>query len=213
MKKIGILLNSSSEFLPQARYSAPNKLEYCLRWGYEFYFHWIDLSSSISISNQRMTSILETLERCDWVWFLGADTLIMNMTIDINHFLDDKYDFIIAKDINGLNNDSCFYQNTLATFEFLYKIIELNETLQHDGFSQPEAIKQLPNLRVKVEDQKLFNSYLYHTDPTYDFYLKHIPEEKHPKGFSIGDFVLHFPGMDNKHREQLMEKYSQMVIR
>ena len=186
--------------------SAPNKLEYCLR-------HKIQLSI-VSHKNynpytnwgEREMFVLDALNSydTDWVFFQGADTVITNMTIDIKTLLNSEYDIIIGVDINGINNDSMFFQNTNNTKEFLKRVMYQRNGSANDQVAMEQIIQKMPELKVAKVNQRLFNSMKY---DEYGYGL-------YPLGnWQLGDFVIHFAGLANEKRIQLITEYLNKVIR
>jgi len=207
--KITLTTASSDSFWYIFRHTVPNKVEYCLRWGIQFDmrklsvgFHW----------TERIKIILKMLDDCDWLWFMGGDTLIMNQTIDVKRFINPAFDFIIGKDINGINNDVCFFKNSEGSRKFLNKILSDYSTYQDDQEPMKVIIgsnpPMLPDFKYCIVPQKFFNSYLYDSEPAYDMYPK-----SYAGNFKHGDFILHFPGIDNYRREELIQKYIREVIK
>jgi hypothetical protein len=203
-----LLTQASNSFWTLMHYCAPNKLEYCLRWKLKLYVDYVNKDDVTSYGRQNAILDIFKHSDCDWVWFMGADTIIMNQTIDVRQYIDDNFNFIIAQDFNGLNNDSCFYKNTPQTIEFINRTIHHLSVQPNDWFAQTEARKDMPDLKIKIVPQKLFNCYLYDTDPAYAGYPRNLEGD-----YKDGDFILHFPAMCNNHREELFKQYLPKVIR
>ena len=203
--KITLLTLSSEEFWFINQLSAPNKLEYCLRWQIQFAMRKVPLSNPWWVKGEHILSLLDD---CDWLWFMGADTLIMNQTISVERFLDEQYDFIIGKDYNGINNDVCFFKNSVGSKNFIKDCFKLKDHCTNDQDAMKLVMESVSDFKYCIVPQKLFNAYLYDTEPAYASY---------PRGyegnFSQGDFVLHLPGMDNIRRQQLLNMYIPHVIR
>lgn len=186
--------------------SSPNKLEYCLR-------HRIQLSVASHKNynpytnwGEREMFVLDALNSYDteWVFFQGADTLITNMTVDIRTLLDPEFDVIIGIDINGINNDSMFFQNTPNTKEFLKRVMYKRNGSANDQVAMEQIMAEMPQLRVSRVSQRLFNSMKY-DEYGYGAY---------PQGnWQPGDFVIHFAGLANQRRIQLITEYLERVIR
>lgn len=196
--KITLLTAASHEYWPLLQLTAPNKLQYCLK-------HHIQLDvkkHTTFIASDRQWMMLKSLDHSDWLWFMGADTLVMNHNIDVRQFLDDKYDFIIGEDINGINNDVFFLKNNDISNQFLYRVIELNKIEANDQESMKVAMREMPEFKVKIVHQKQFNSYLY-------------SEYNYPNdnggSYSKGDFVLHLPGIPNSRRIEIVKEYLKLV--
>jgi hypothetical protein len=138
----------------------------------------------------------------DWLWFLGADTLITNMTIDIRDLCDDEFDFIIAEDINGINNDSFLLKASNASRRFLRRVAGRRD-VPHDQAAMSEEMHEC-GMRTKLVGQRLFNSFKY---DEYNY-------GPYPEGdWQDGDFVLHMPGMSNQRRFELMLEFSDKIRR
>lgn len=184
----------------------PNKIEYCIRWNVNFI---PKKHTTGNIDNERQEFMIEAWHRSkaldSWLWFMGADTLIMNHTIDVRKFLDKDYDLIIGQDINGINNDVFFLQNTWKSKQFLEATLAYNKTMPNDQESMALVIDEMkPDLRTKVVPQKEFNSYLYN--------LYHYPDDN-GGNYTDGDFVLHLPGLSNQQRMKLVTEYLQKVTK
>lgn len=206
--KITLLTVSSSDndYWGVFNLSVPNKLEYCLR-------HRLQLASVIHKNyhpynnwGERESFILDALDsyNCDWVFFQGADTLVTNMTVDLRQFLSTEFDIIIGVDINGINNDSMFFQNTPKTHEFLKRVINKRTSVANDQVAMGAVMTEMSELRISRVSQRLFNSMKY---DEYGYGL-------YPEGnWQPGDFVIHFAGLLNQRRILLMNEYLNKVIR
>lgn len=198
---ITLLMAASKEYGDVLKLSAPNKLEYCLRWNIQLKLKSLN---SKDIAMGRNKAMRNELENCDWLFFNGADTLIMNQSIDIRLLIDDQYDLIIAKDIHGINNDIFLLRSNLTSRHFLDTVMRLNWECANDQESMKEAIAEMPELRVKYVPQRLFNSYLY-SEYTY-------PDDGGGT-YQDGDFLLHLPGIPNTRRIEIMNEYLKKVIK
>ena len=201
--RISLLTAASTDFWNIMQFTAPNKLDYCLKWGVQLSMRKHDLDRVLPWG-EREVFMLDTLKECDWLWFMGADTLIMNHTIDVRIFLDERYDFIIGKDVNGINNDVFFLRNNHKSQLFLHKVLASNSYFPQDQTAMHYVAEMIPSFKVSVVHQKLFNSFLYSE--------YHYPDDK-GGSFTEGDFVLHLPGMPNHRRLQLIREYLPKVIK
>jgi hypothetical protein len=207
--EIAILTLASDVFWDLFHLSAPNKLEYCLKWKVDLIMGYMHTATQgNTLDHQRQRAILDAFKRYDWVWFLGADTLIMNQTIDVRQFLDPNADFIIAQDPNGLNNDSCFYRKCDETIEFINRTIKHLETEPHDWYAQSAAKRDMPNFKLKIVPQKLFNCYPFSTEVAFSGYPKDLEGD-----YKDGDFVLHLPSISNDRRIQVFKEQLPKVIK
>lgn len=201
--KITLLTASTPAYWDIMQKSAPNKLEYCLRWK-------IQLAMKVHVTmspwGEREQYMLQSLEECDWLWFMGADTLIMNQTLDVRNFLNNDFDFIIGKDIMGINNDVFFLRNNAKSREFLRRVLALNTSLGDDQRAMNVVMNEMTDFKVSIVSQKLFNAYIF---KEYAYYPKDLVEGN----FELGDFVLHLPGLPNGRRIQIMDERLPQVIR
>lgn len=199
---ITLLTAASKEFWPLFEKTLPNKVEYCLRQG-------LSISAKRhqnALKGERQLYILDNMKSFNthWTLFMGADTLIMNMTTDIYTLIDEDYDIIITKDIFGINNDVMLIKNSQNSFIFMKTVYEFRNVFPNDQEAMKEVIKAAPELKVKYLPQRAMNSYknyLYkrENDITVDF--------------QVGDFVIHFPGLDNYLRLELVDEFLRMVVR
>jgi hypothetical protein len=209
--KITLLTAAGEEYWQLLSITSYNKLEYCLRWDLSLF-----VKRHVNVhpqSGERQRLELNALEECDWLWFMGADTLIMNQTLDVRNLIDDNYDFIISQDYNGINNDVVFIKNTEASKKFLNKIIEALKVLPNDQEVTKDIFKDknkygLDDFKFKIIPQQHCNSYLYDSHVAYISYPKNLPGT-----FQRGDFVLHFPGMGLGARVYEAQKYFNEVLR
>lgn len=202
--KIAIFTHASIGYWPVAELGNPNKLEYAMRHGYGFQFHRIDSLNEITY---RCSVISSALSQVDWLLFMGADTLITNMTIKLESLIDCSVDWVYCVDINGLNNDVQLLRNTPATHEFLCHTNSLLDKGAIDNQKAQWAAKDLANgFRFKGTTQKFMNSYC--TEQC-DIWNLHDPQYR----WSKGDFVVHFAGVRNERRVRLMKSHLQEVVR
>ncbi len=200
-KRVTLLTAASPDYWPQMELSGPNKMEYCLR-------HHVTLSmvlhDNITVKNwgERELFMLDALDGydTDWLWFMGADTIITNMTIDIRTMCQDKHDFIIGVDINGINNDSFLLKNTKPARDFLRRVLCRRD---HPN-DQSAMFDEKDVLKTQLVSQRYFNSFKYD-----EYHYGEYPDGN----WQEGDFVLHLPGMPNARRIELMNEYLRKVVR
>jgi hypothetical protein len=203
--KITLLTAASKEHWPILNLTAPDKMEYCLRYQLQLSIRKHEV---LSPWHEREDFMKDALSECDWLWFMGADTLIMNHTINVESLIDTNYDFIIGQDYNGINNDVFFLRNCPESFKFIEEVTKRNTDLSDDQVAMFTVKDQIENFKYKIVPQKQFNCYLYDTEPAYTPYPKGLDGN-----FRDGDFVLHLPGMDIMHREVLLKEYVNKVIK
>ena len=204
---ITLLTTSSAEYWPILKLTAQNKLEYCLK--HEIQLNIRKHSSYLNMQQmgiERQEFMIDALNECDWLFFMGADTLIMNQTIDARDIIKrhPHNDFIIGKDVNGINNDVFFIRNCAASFNFLRCVKEHNLHVANDQMAMNDFIGNVEDFNTIIVSQREFNSYLYSE--------YHYPNDE-GGSFHDGDFVLHLPGISNPRRKELIKIYIDKVIK
>jgi hypothetical protein len=202
--RITLLTAASAEYWPLMEMAGPNKMEYCLR-------HKIQLAMNVHGRigadgnwGERETFMLDALDAydADWLWFMGADSLITNMTIDIRTMCYIAYDFIIGVDVHGINNDVFLLKNSKASKDFLKRVLTRRD-LPHDQLAMHHEMDKC-GMKSAVVPQKLFNSYKY---DEYD-------HAKLQEGdWTPGDFVIQFPGLRLERRVELMKEFLNKIKR
>lgn len=207
---ITIVTAASKAYWPLQSLTLPNKLEYCLRHQIQLVARVHDDNVITTAKPERLQFIFDALEKSkdgDWVWFMGSDTLIMNMAISVHEMLAEYNDanLVIAKDVNGINNDSFFVRSTYAGMQFVSRAIDACPNRSDDQEAMRfEMMDMSYGLKVKCVSQKLFNAYKY------DEY-QYGPQ---PDGtWEPGDLVLHLPGLPMERRMTLVRDFLPLVMR
>jgi hypothetical protein len=206
-----ILSSVSAEYLPLARMTAPNKLAYAMRWGFALTFGRY-FKRDYDIWGCRQVQIMHTLSTTDWLWFMGADTVITNMTIDARAFCDPNAHGVIALDVNGINNDSWFLRNCPESFRFMEDLLALrgNKFAPNDQEAMKIVLARESGFKMSYVSQRLFNAYLYGEGE----YASYDDNQKNSRGGSWqhGDFVVHFAGIDLPKRMRLTQQLLGAVV-
>jgi len=137
------------------------------------------------------------LPSCDWLFWTDADSIITNFDTRLETFIDENYNFIITKDINGMNGGHWFIKNTPWSYEFLDDVWAQESRIDHVWWEQ-QAIMDVYDKykeKIKIVPNKLFNAY--------------------PDSWEEGDFLIHFPGPAlqawGAEKHELMEKWKSRV--
>jgi len=218
--RIILLTHADESFAPISNITIPIFEEYCKRHKIDFIYKTIHTSQR-HIVWEKISLILDLFENhrneFDWLFYCDADIMIMNHSIELKSFIDDSKDFIITHDCNGFNAGVFLLRNSNWSFNFIKRVWNVDpghsemqgkfgETLA-EQLAMKHAMKWMPDHEraehIKVVSQDLFNCYLYN-----EYSLSH-----NEGNFKIGDFVLHLPGMENHRREEIFNKYKDMIIR
>lgn len=203
---ITLMTPSSADFWPLLKLTAPNKVEYCLRHGLQ-----LDMrrhKPEHGPTREREIYMMETLlhVNSEWLFFMGADTLITNLAFDVRQLLDPEYDLIIGegRDLGHINNDVLLLRNTTASADFLRRIVETRADYSDSQVATWDIIERslVPNFKAKLVPYRTFNSI-----PPETFWCREYCE------WQRGDFVVHLTGLPFDTRVKLVEKYLPEIIR
>ena len=185
-----------------------NSFAYCARHGLRFFGRPLEAVTC----RDRLEWIIKTLHHADWLWYLGADTLITNHMTDVRRVLsqfnaDDSADLLIAHDVNGLNNDSFLIRNCPASVAFLSAAAEMQSHAANDQVAMDWLIRH-GRIATAIIPQRAINSY------DYSLY-NYTPEQVAAVGGSWqpGDLLLHVPGLPFAKREQVIREHLPMVLK
>lgn len=228
-RKIGVLVMYNDRYEEMAKYTVDGNIKgYCEMNGYELIKHKIE-----NIDNGRdpqwqkiieSIKIFESGSDFDWLFFVDLDCLIMNQTIKLESFLDERYSFIIpshgveAIDFpmetnefgeNNVITSAYFVRNDEKGLEILKSIWEcrgmpegLNiNDFDHEG-RQCRLTFSMPEFRpyVKIVEERLLNRFWYMNKPFMTFYNLGVNELV----WKPGDFIVHVTGYSLEERIPLL---------
>lgn len=198
-----IVSPASPELKPLAKITQPNKEEYAYRMGINIHFP-VYLDASKDHRFGRVAYMREFLPQCDWLLFMGADTIFMDMTHNINQLCDYNYDIIASWDNMGLQSDVMFLKNCPQVLSFLDNVLEMrDDTMQRKGFmesSDQGAIVRLLSGRSTYFDESLPIEPQVITSAECQNYGLRVKEESRKINsylhtFNQGDLIFHCAGM------------------
>jgi hypothetical protein len=186
-----------------------NKKLYCEMHGYDLICAEKYLDPSRPIPWSKILLIQKILKNSSykWIFWTDADSLIMNLGVKLEEFLDPNYNLIIGKDFHGINTGQFFLKNCPWSLQLLFDIYAHIECIHHSWWEQQALLLEIqdhPELlnMIKIVPQRLFNSY------STEAANSHLRSTYHK-----GDFILHFPNMRNlDYLANLFHRYSQEVI-
>lgn len=211
-----------------------NKLRYCKKNGYDLIVKTknFDYKHLGFEKIKFVKSVIET-GKYDWIYWCGCDTMVTNFNIKLESIIDEKYDFIIAKDLWDFNADSFLCRSSPNSIAFLKAVLDSYDTyIDQDGnakdfgtrlpdgsarcWAEQGSIIDLYNMTdfkkiVKVVPQKVLNSYLYHLYAS-SWHQKGLDADGNDGSWSKGDFLLHMPGMPNQLRLNISKAIVKEVI-
>jgi hypothetical protein len=151
----------------------------------------------------------------EWIWWLDCDAIVTNFHIKLESIIDNQYDIIMASDWNGINCGSFLVRNSDRGKAWLDMIYSFRDVPRYKNHKWPEQAAMMETAHLytdilKVVPQKILNSY---------YYSLYIPEEYLWKdrldtngNWTVGDFVIHFPGMPNITRMEYIKLFLQLSV-
>lgn len=151
----------------------------------------------------------------DWIYIVGGDTLITNMTISLTSLIDDAYHFIIANDCNEWNADSFLFRCSIAGIDFMEDVLAQFDRLKNHCWVEQQAMIEVRDKHPgiwKVLPQRAMNSYNYDLYPN-----KGGRDGKDCVGndgqWQPGDFLIHWAGLPPHVRMEQIEKVWPQIVR
>ena len=199
----------------------PNKVAYAKKHGYYLFDEsdQLDPSRPPSWSKIRAVQRLLEEENCAWVFWMDADTVVMNSDRRVEEILpaDTSKDLVItAVRVSGYNAGLWMVRNTPWTRQFLQQWWDMSSFVKPTGLSKSgdnDALKYKLKHMEEVEfDGHVvtpakcnFNSHVQvepaktGTAPASDLLDTYEEQEwSSMGGYHRGDFVAHTTGVDNK---------------
>jgi hypothetical protein len=191
--------------------TAPSKKEYADRWCCEL--------ADIRVSNEeasccwtrplRWKEELNKVLPGDYLWFLGADTMITNQTVDWKEMVRGGGDLKIGMDLLGINSDSIFFRNCPAMHALLEDVLALKREAANEQEALMHAMSRtesgMPVYEVRIAPQSFFNAYPYGE-------IYNYPSDRGGQ-WKIGSFVLHVPGEPYERRLDFIRKAEKDIVR
>lgn len=188
-------------YLPLAELTVEqNKIPYCLRHGYAFRRMRNGFTDCLGFDKIRFLVGLLKAEPFDWFYYCGCDTLITNMGIRLESFVDPLTHLVIANDINEWNADSFLIRRSSEGIDFMEEVLALEPTFKSSKFFEQDAmisLREKYKAVTKVLPQKALNSY--------DYVLNNYFGQGEERGrkdalgndgqWTAGDFLIHWAAM------------------
>lgn len=201
-----------------ADYTFTKNLEpYCNLHGYKIICKNTDLPGDRSIYFEKIKIMRDAMEdsSIEWIWWLDCDAIVTNYHIKLDSIIDNQYDIIISSDWNGINCGSFLVKNSNRGKAWLDMIYSFRDVPRYKNHQWPEQAVMMETAHLytdimKVVPQKTLNSY---------YYSLYMPEEHlwrdrlNTNGnWTVGDFVIHFPGMPNITRMEYIKIFLQLSV-
>ena len=192
----------TTDYQPLVDVTGPVKDAYCAKQGYR---HIVKLAPygdpSRYYAFARLAYLRDLLfgdlpegRGVEVVLVMNSHAQVMNHTIRVESLLDDKHDFYIAKDVNGLNAGVFIARKSDWLKTWLDHLLSM-ENRHHEHCWKEQKLMQdtweWPEFKshIQIVDQRLLNAYLWRH---YDW------ADTSPGQWQPGDFIIHIPGKSTK---------------
>lgn len=187
-----ITLAAGERYKDTVQLGIDNKRRYCEKYGYDFICCEERLDPSRHFSWSKIQLVLKTMEskKYKWIFWTDADSLIMNMTIPLEKFIDEKAHFILASDPHSTYNMGQFFiKNCDWSRDFLKAIYAHTECIDHKWWEQQALVNELNEKPEQLAFIKVVPLRLFNSTP------KRFLRAKEVSTFETGDFIIHFSGV------------------
>lgn len=214
------VFNPFSNLKELAEITVPNKRKYCERHGYDLLNPPLGGTGCNEQEmygfRRRMPLVVEMLKSntYDWIWVVGVDVLITNLSITLDSIIDNDYGMIVGADVMGVGMDSYLIRSQNGGLELLEKVVSFKDKpigAQHEQSTIDSLCKQEPELLkkvIKLIPQRRLNAYKYANLHQYEFLHPGFVTGTDCLGNSgewqPGDFVLHVPGITDQQKLSLL---------
>lgn len=195
-----------------------NKRKYAARHGYRLFdeSNQLDRSRPASWSKIRAVQRLLNQEACDWVFWLDADTVVMNSYKKVEDFLPaaDAIDILLSPDDGGGYNAGVWLvRNSEWTRNFLQEWWDMKSFVKPPGLAKSgdnDALKYKTAHLMEDNDKThigapprcTFNSFARFVKPneyqSVETKLKDHQWYMDEASYHKGDLIAHVAGVDNK---------------
>lgn len=201
-----IVTAASDSYNPMRLVTLPSKQEYASKWGCDLIDHRVSLQDDLAWHRPYLwKAALESVSPGDYIWFLGADAMIMNQTKNWRALVGTS-NMVIGLDVNGINSDSFFLCHSVFSLAMLDRTIELRGQERNEQEAMNRALGEMI-CDVTIKPQRYLNSYSYSV-------LMNRSEDK-GGDYQSGDFVLHCPagGLTFDARLKFLSQMATKIIR
>lgn len=204
--KIGLCtLTIGEAYKERVKWTTVNKKNYCKRHGYDFIEDETIWNKSKPIPWSKILLLLKYLERYDYIVWIDADILIMNMDTKIETFIQryPEYDQITGSDWKMQNTGVWIIKNTMFSKLFLQEVWDN----VYDEKSDPKEryMNWEQGSVINLMDRNFMNCK--------DKIKVTYPEEMNSYWFNYfpGHFVLHFAGVRDELDSLIREYYPERL--
>jgi ADP-heptose:LPS heptosyltransferase len=175
-----------------ARITSARLREYAARQRYPLLHYEKSLDPARPPSWGKILAVRNALlsRQTDWVMWLDADAIVMDLDFPATRLIDDHVDLIFASDQNGLNSGIFLIRHCEWSLRFLESVYLLGEVhLDPDGYNP-------------LWEQSTFKHLIVHFAEV-EQHVKILPQvamNSNRETYRDGDFILHLAGLCNEER-------------
>jgi hypothetical protein len=191
------------------------KIEYCNRYGYEF-FVLKETKYSPIMGFNKIAYVLDIFKQrpdIEWLLFSECDAMITNLSISIDDKIDPDYHFILPVDRLNLNSGNFLARNSPEGRAYLQMIVDSEpEYVNRDWAEQQVIIDTIEEYSdiVKIVPQRYMNSY----EPAiYDYCDARFDIMGNSAAWEPGDWIVHWPGTYKPTRIARAQALTPQIIR
>lgn len=191
------------------------KIEYCDRWGYEFFVLRETRYSPIMGFN-KIAYVLDLFQQrpdIDWLLFSECDAMITNLSISIDDKIDTDYHFILPVDRLNLNSGNFLARNSEQGRAYLQMIVDSEPAYVNREWAEQQVIIDTIGEYtdvVKIVPQRYMNSY----EPNiYDYCDARYDIMGNGAAWEPGDWIVHWPGTYKPTRIARAQALTPQIIR
>lgn len=179
--------------------------DYCDINSYDFIIKDSNFTPGRTIGWTKFEIFLENLNKYDWIFYLEADSMIMNETIRLENLVDNNYNIIISQTSDGgLSCGPMFIKSSDWSKEFCKKMLSKTEYYSNPMVEQSAINDEIRNneetkKHCRINNLRMFNS----------FYHQFHPENQ----YKPGDFIIHGAGQSNSYRAALFTFLKDKIIK
>lgn len=195
----------------------PNKTEYCDRQKYELVLD--PCSFVVPPGWERLSSIQALLisGKYEWVWWLGSDCLITNLTTRLEPLMEGAPALVLAYDAQQNQGDSILFRACEQSVHLLQRMQNKFAVLKNHVWAEQQALEDLiPEFRehIKIVPQRSMNSFEYNNYLCLGGkYAERQDAFGNDGNWQPGDFVFHCPGLPMWRKAELLEQHVPLIVR
>ncbi len=214
--KTTLLTGHYENYQPLAEIVRPVFQKYCDKQGYKLECELLRNDVPYGFWKLEYIQWLLKYGNTDLIFCTDLDVLITNHTKKVEDFIDEKHDFYITKDVNGINTGTFIIVDSVWSREFidmllLHKDEFENEQTAIDHFRNEDKWKE----RIKILPHPSINSFpMDHYAPTWGkIGNEAIDRPTHLEGaWEKSDFICHMPGHSLEKRIEVFTKMIEEII-